>query len=77
MIVNSNKFRTIVITKRNLQNNPASLSIYQQHDNKVYKDSVELLGVTTDDKLTYKKHINKLYRWASWQLNVIFRLKSF
>lgn len=75
MIGNTKKFQTIVITKRNLQNTPATLSINNMTIKS--KDSVELLGVTTDDKLTYKKHINKLCRWTSWQLNAIFRLKRF
>ena len=54
MIVNPKKFQIIVITKRNLQNNPASLSINNMTIKP--KDSVELLGVTIDDKLTFKKH---------------------
>ena len=34
------------------------------------KDRVELLAVTIDDKLTFEKHMNKLF-------NTIFRLKNF
>ena len=55
MIVNPKEFQAIVITKRNLQNNLASLSI---NNIKIkLKDSLELLEVTTDDKLTFEKHI--------------------
>ena len=56
MIVNPKKFQTAVITKRNSQNNPASLLI----NNLIIKpkDFVELLGVTINDKLTFEKHIN-------------------
>ena len=63
MIVNPKKFQIIVITKRNLQNNPASLSINNMTIKP--KDSVELLGVTIDDKLTFKKHINFVDRLAA------------
>ena len=55
MIVNPKEFQAIVITKRNLQNNLASLSI---NNIKIkLKDSLELLEVTNDDKLTFEKHI--------------------
>ena len=55
MIVNPKEFQAIVITKRNLQNNLASLSI---NNIKIkLKDSLELLEVTIDDKLTFEKHI--------------------
>ena len=75
MIVNPKKFQTIVLTKRNLQNNPSSLSINNMTIKP--KDYVELLRVTIDNKLTFEKYINKLCRWASCQLNAIFQLKSF
>ena len=40
------------------------------------KDSVELFGVNVNDKLTFEKHIKKLCRSASCQLNTILRLKN-
>ena len=64
MIVNPKKFQTIIITKMNLKNNPASSFINNmtiKHGN-----SVEL-GVTIDDKVTFEKHINKLCRTSSCQ----------
>ena len=70
IIVNPKKFQTIVTTQRNLQNNPASLSINN-------KNSVELLGVNINNKLAFETHINKLCRSASCQLNAIIRLESF
>ena len=70
IIVNPKKFQTIVTTQRNLQNNPASLSINN-------KNSVELLGVNIDNKLAFETHINKFCRSASCQLNAIIRLESF
>ena len=55
MIVKLKEFQAIIITKRNLQNNLASLSI---NNIKIkLKDSLELLEVTIDDKLTFEKHI--------------------
>ena len=75
MTVNPKKFQTIVLTKRNLQNNPSSLSINNLTIKP--KDYVELLRVTIENKLTFEKYINKLCRWASCQLNAIFQLKSF
>ena len=40
------------------------------------KDSVELFGVNVNDKLTFEKHIKKLCRSASCQLNTMLRLKN-
>ena len=58
MIVKPKEFQAIIITKRNLQNNLASLSI---NNIKIkLKDSLELLEVTIDDKLTFEKHIRDL-----------------
>ena len=67
-ILNDKKFQTIILTKRNLQNNAATLSINNMKIKP--KDRVELLAVTIDDKLTFEKHMNKLF-------NPIFRLKNF
>ena len=61
------KFQKIIITKRNLQNNSAPSSI-----NNMPKDSVELLAVTNEDKLTFEKQINTFCRSGSCQLNTIF-----
>ena len=51
-IVNPNKFQTIVITKRNLQNNPSINNMIIKP-----KDSVELLEVAIDETLNFEKHM--------------------
>lgn len=73
-MVNPKKFQTIVITKRNLRNNSESLSTTNITIKP--KDSVERLGVTTDDKLTFEKYITKLCWLARCELNPIFELKK-
>ena len=47
------KYQKIIITKRNLQNNSAPSSINNMTIKP--KDSVELLAVTNEDKLTFEK----------------------
>ena len=41
------------------------------------EDSVERFRVSIDEKLTFEKHINKLFRSASCQINTVFWLKNF
>ena len=36
------------------------------------EDSVERFRVSIDEKLTFEKHINKLFRSASCQINTVF-----
>ena len=69
------KLQTIVITKMNLQNNCAILSINNVTIKS--KEYMKLPRVTIDDKRSFENHINKLYRLASFQWKTIFKLKFF
>ena len=40
-------------------------------------DEVTLLGVSIDNKLTFKNHIDKLYRKASYKLYALRRIRPF
>ena len=39
------------------------------------EESVQRFRVSVDEKLTFEKHINKLFRSANCQINTVFRLK--
>ena len=40
-------------------------------------DTVELLGITVDNILTFKEHINNLYRIASYRLYALRRIRKY
>ena len=75
MIINPDKFQTIILDKKksNLKNIPLTI------DNQTIKSvpSVELLGIHLDDKLNFNLHISNICRSAANQLNALIRLKSY
>ena len=75
MIINPNKFQTIILDKKksNLTNIPLTI------DNQTIKSvpSVELLGIHLDDKLNFNLDISNICRSAAKQLNALIRLKSY
>ena len=40
-------------------------------------DTMELLGITTDNILTFKEHINNLCRIASYKLYALRRIRKY
>ena len=57
------------------KNNTFVLNI---HNNEIKNSSeVELLGVTIDSQLKFKKHINSLCRKASYKLHALRRIRNF
>ena len=74
MIINPDKFQTIILDKKksNLTNIPLAI------DNQTIKPvpSVELLGIHLDDKLN-QLHISNICRSAAKQPNALIRLKSY
>ena len=75
MIVNPNKFQAIVVKRNNKMKDSYSLNIKQEVINS--ENSVKLLGVETDDKFSFEKHISTLVKKASNQLNAISRIQTF
>ena len=75
MIINPDKFQTIILDKKksNLTNIPLTI------DNRTIKSvpSVELLGIHLDDKLNFNLHISNICRSTANQLNALIRLKSY
>ena len=75
MIINTDKFQTIILDKKksNLTNIPFTI------DNQTIKSvpSVELLGIHLDDKLNFHLYISNICRSAANQLNALIRLKSY
>ena len=41
------------------------------------KNSVKLLELTLDNKLNFAKHFSWIFKYASCQMNTLFRLKDF
>ena len=75
MIVNPGKFKAILLqkNKRNTSEYPIVLT---GHEIKT-QESVTLLGVTIDYKLSFEKHVSNLCQKASAQLNAPKRLGVF
>ena len=69
MIVNLEKFQTIIIAIKGQNNNPTKINIDWK---KVTSEtSVLLLGLEIDSKLIFDNHIFKLYNKSADQLNVL------
>ena len=75
MIVNPDKFQAIVVKRNNKMKDSYSLNINQEVINS--ENSVKLLGVEIDNKLSFEKHISTLVKKASNQLNAISRIQTF
>ena len=75
MIINPDKFQTIILDKKksNLTNIPLTI------DNQTIRSvpSVELLGIHLDDKLNFNLHVSNICRSVTNQLNALIRLKSY
>ena len=74
MIVNTEKFKAILLTKRN-KNTTGYPIILRGHE--IESDLVTLLGVTIGYKLSIENHIQDLCQRASAQLNALKRLGYF
>ena len=75
MIVNPDKFHTIVSNKKHSGLTDTNFQV----NNQVIKSvsSVELLGIQIEDKLNFNLHISKICRSAADQLNALTRPKRF
>ena len=74
MIVNPDKFRVIIVKRKNKMKDSYSLKINQEVINS--ENYAKLLGVETD-KLSFEKQISTLVEKASNQLNAISRIQKF
>ena len=75
MIVNPDKFKSIVIHKSNQTSKPKQFLI--GNDVVEVASSVKLLGIHIDDQLSFNLHIRNICKSASKQLNALMRLKYF
>ena len=75
MIVNPDKFQAIVLDKRKSSNNEVKFIIGSEQIQEV--PSVDILGITIDDKLNFNLHIDKICLKSPNQLNALVRLKRF
>ena len=74
MIANPDKFQALILSKSKSDNSNVKLNIGGKI---IMSDSnVKLLGVLIDQKLNFNKHIEKICKTASQQLNAIFRFKN-
>ena len=72
MIANPYKFKAIVLTKTD--HNTASIRMEFCGKTILSSNEIDLLGITTDTKLSFDPHITKICRKASRQLNALKRL---
>ena len=75
MLANPAKFQAIVLSKKLKEHITVNLQIKDKTI--VSKESVELLGITIDDKLKFESHIQELCRKAGGQLNSLFRFSKY
>ena len=72
MIVNPDKFDTIILTKDRMDNTGIEITV----NDTIIKsnEKVDLLGLTSDDKLSFETHVSAICKKASGQLNALKRL---
>ena len=75
MIVNPDKFESVILTKNKSDDIPTGFSI--GIDIASIEKSVKLLGIHLDHRLNFNLHINTICKSASNQLNALVRLKKF
>ena len=75
MIVNPDKFKSIVIHKSSQTSKPKQFLI--GNDVVEVTSSVKLLRIHIDDQLSFNLHISNIYKSASKQLNSLVTLKCF
>ena len=75
MIVNSDKFQSIIIDGKMQQNNPTSININDININS--KNGVRLLGLERDSKLNFDKYITHIRKNSTDQSCFLCRLKLF
>ena len=74
MAVNPDKFQLMLLQKSTKKVIQEKLQI---DNNEIESDnSVTLLGITIDNRLSFDDHISKLCNKAAMQLNAVFRLKK-
>ena len=75
MIINQDKFQSIILDKKKSNLTNILLTIDEQTIKSV--PLVELLGIHLDDKLNFNLHISNICRSVANKLNVLIRLKSY
>ena len=75
MIVNPDKFKAIVLTKA--RQDTSGISINLRDHCITSEESVSLLGITIDCRLSFDKHVSTLCRKAASQLSALKRLRPF
>ena len=75
MIVNTGKFKSIILTKSKSDDIPTGFSIGA--DIVPIEKSVKRLGIHLDNRLNFNLHINTICKSASNQVNALVRLKKF
>ena len=75
MIVNPDKFKSIIVTKNKSDDMPTVFSI--DADIVSIERSVKLLGIHIGNRLNFNLYINNICKSTSNQLNSVVRLKKF
>ena len=74
MIVNPDKFQAIIINNGKLDQDNYKLK-FNEYEITI-KNSITLLGIEIDDKLSFHNHIHTITRKAAGQLNYLISKKN-
>ena len=72
MIVNPEKFQTVIIDRKNQKNNLQKLTIVEKVITS--SENVTLLGLEVESKLKFNEHLSKLCNKSAGQLNALCRI---
>ena len=75
MNVNPDKFKAIGLTKSG--KNTSGIQISLKDHCITSKNTITLLGIKIDCRLSFKKHVSKLYKTAASKLNALKRLRPY
>ena len=75
MIVNPDKFKAIVLTKSG--QNTSRIQISPKDHCITSENTVTLLGIKIDSRLSFEKHVTKLCKTATTKLNALKRLRPY
>ena len=70
---NAGKFQFLILNRQNHRRQPMVINSVVAKEN----NEVILLGITIENKLIFKKHIENLYRTAQYKIHALTRIRKY